>query len=173
MPDISKINVGGTPYGIAGTSLIAPVETSNVASQQYLTGDQFVYNGLLYKATTTIAQGGTITVGSNCQLADIVTKQINEINSSLTAHTFGTVVNITSYNSASNLYTFPSDGYVKMYANTGDNVNVKFYAGGTIMENQVGDSTKINVVSVYVKKGMQCYCTVSTSSSDVKFYPLT
>ena len=83
MSDISKINVGGTTYGISGTSLIAPVETSSTASQQYLEGDQFVYNGVLYKATTTIPNGGTITVGSNCQLAGDVTSQISEISSNL------------------------------------------------------------------------------------------
>ena len=37
---------------------------------------------------------------------------INEINAVVTAHEFGATVNLASYNSAANAYTFPSDGYV-------------------------------------------------------------
>lgn len=59
---------------------IATIQTTFTASKNYAVGEQFVYNGLLYKATTTIAQGGTITIGSNCALADNVTEQIRNAN---------------------------------------------------------------------------------------------
>lgn len=83
MSNISKINVGGTEYDISGISMIAPIESTQTASHNYAVGEQFVYQGLLYKATQQITIGDTITVGANCELADEVTKQIGEINSNL------------------------------------------------------------------------------------------
>jgi hypothetical protein len=63
--------------------MIAPIQTTLVASKAYAVDEQFIYNGLLYKATASIAQGGTITIDGNCELADSVTKQIKEL-----THTF-------------------------------------------------------------------------------------
>ncbi len=59
--------------------LIAYVQTTLTASKAYAIGDQFVYNGLLYKATAAIAQGGTIVINGNAVLADSVTEQINKL----------------------------------------------------------------------------------------------
>lgn len=64
--------------------MIAPILSSLVAPSGGLaSGDQFIYQGLLYKATATIAQGGTITINGNCTLADNVTEQIGKINTEL------------------------------------------------------------------------------------------
>lgn len=65
--------------------MIAPIQSNLTASKAYAVGEQFVYNGLLYKATATIAQGGTITINGNCALADNVTEQINDVNTTLSA----------------------------------------------------------------------------------------
>jgi hypothetical protein len=74
------VSVSGQITKLSKTEdLIAYVQTSLTASRNYAVGEQFIYNGLLYKATATIAQGGTITIGGNCALADSVTKQINNI----------------------------------------------------------------------------------------------
>ena len=64
--------------GATDLSMIAPIQTSLVASQAYAIGDQFIYNGLLYKATADISSGGTITIGGNCELSDTVVKQIGK-----------------------------------------------------------------------------------------------
>ena len=57
--------------------LIAPVLTSLVApTGGFSTGQQFIYNGLLYKATANISAGGTIVINGNAKLADCVTEQI-------------------------------------------------------------------------------------------------
>lgn len=66
--------------------LVAPIQLTLTADKTYNVGDQFVYNGLLYEVTATIAQGTVITVGSNVQLADTVAGQLSEINSKLVAH---------------------------------------------------------------------------------------
>lgn len=43
------------------------VETGNTASQAYAAGDLLVYDSRLYKASSSIAQGDTFTVGTNIE----------------------------------------------------------------------------------------------------------
>ena len=43
----------------------ATVEATNTASQSYKAGDYLALNNLLYRVTSPIASGGTITVGTN------------------------------------------------------------------------------------------------------------
>lgn len=58
---------------------IAPVEETATASQAYAAGEEFYYNGILYKATAAIAQGGTITPDTNCTTADKVSTEIKAL----------------------------------------------------------------------------------------------
>ena len=46
-------------------SMVATVETTTTASKNYAVGDLLVYDGKLYKVTSAIATGATITVGTN------------------------------------------------------------------------------------------------------------
>lgn len=65
------------PEDITDTQeMIAPIEAGPTASKAYAKGKQLIYNGLLYKVTTAIAQGDTLTVGTNIALSDDVTTQI-------------------------------------------------------------------------------------------------
>lgn len=57
-------------------SLIATVQPNLTAVKAYAVGEQFVYQGLLYKATAAISSGGTITINGNCTLAEKITEQI-------------------------------------------------------------------------------------------------
>lgn len=50
---------------------IAPVEVSTTAANAYAVGQYFWLNDILYAATTAIAAGEAITVGSNCAAAII------------------------------------------------------------------------------------------------------
>lgn len=74
-------------------AMIATVQPNLTAIKAYAKGEQFVYNGLLYKVTTAINSGGTITIGGNCELADSVTEQIRDI---LTEYIIGVSVTIAS-----------------------------------------------------------------------------
>ena len=58
---------------------IAPVEETATASQAYAIGEEFYRNGILYKATAAIAQGETITPGTNCTAADKVSTEIKAL----------------------------------------------------------------------------------------------
>ena len=70
-------NMGKT---LAGN--FATVQTSATASKAYAVGDYLVLNGLFYKVTAAIANGGTISVGTNVTLAN-VGRQLSNLNDSL------------------------------------------------------------------------------------------
>jgi hypothetical protein len=63
--------------------IIAPVET-NPATNAYAVGKQLIFNGLLCKATSAIAVGDTLAVGTNLALSDNVVEQIYSLNQGLT-----------------------------------------------------------------------------------------
>lgn len=44
---------------------IAPIEETTTTTQAYAVGDYLYYDGTLYKVTTAIASGGTISIGTN------------------------------------------------------------------------------------------------------------
>lgn len=56
--------------------IIAPVEKTNVASQNYVIGRHLMLNNILYKVTEAITAGQTIAVGTNVTVSDDVEKQI-------------------------------------------------------------------------------------------------
>ena len=56
--------------------IIAPVEKTNVASQDYVVGRHLVLNNILYRVTAAITAGQTIAVGTNIAISDDVEKQI-------------------------------------------------------------------------------------------------
>ena len=86
MSDIRTINVGGTEYYVVDESTLKIVcdnlETSTTASKTYNKGDYFYLNNKLYRVTSTIAQGGTITPNSNC-VQTSVDEELTSINSDL------------------------------------------------------------------------------------------
>lgn len=58
----------------------ASVEYTNTASKAYAIGDYLVYNNKFYKVTSAIAQGGTITVGTNVVQTN-VGDELDDLNS--------------------------------------------------------------------------------------------
>lgn len=66
--------------------IIAPVEKTNVASQNYVVGRHLVLNNILYKVTAAITAGQTIAVGTNVAVSDDVEKQIETNLSSINAN---------------------------------------------------------------------------------------
>lgn len=52
---------------------LAPVEVTSTASQAYAVNSFLVYNGQLYRVTAAVAQGDTLTVGTNIVAADVGT----------------------------------------------------------------------------------------------------
>ena len=72
-PENLRAKVEQLPWNFA--SLIAPTEATFTATRNYVTGDLFIVSNVLYKATSNIANGGTITPSTNCTattLAEII-----------------------------------------------------------------------------------------------------
>lgn len=63
---------------------IAPIENGPVASQSYVLGEQFSRNDILCRATTDIAQGATLVLDTNYEVADNVTHQLTSLKEALT-----------------------------------------------------------------------------------------
>ena len=63
-PENLRAKVEQLPWSF--TSLIAPTESAFVATRNYTTGSLFIVDNVLYKATSNIANGGTITPNTNC-----------------------------------------------------------------------------------------------------------
>lgn len=125
--------------------MIAPILSSLVAPSGGLaSGDQFIYNGLLYKATAAIAQGGTITINGNCTLADSVTKQIKNMSHTI----FGNEIDEGAG------YTTQTDGY---YTFTNDHSTGDFSMqlnGVSMIYKYIHADEPYVKISIYVKKGM-------------------
>ena len=67
----------------SNNSNLATVESGTTASQAYTVGDYLVYNGQLCKVTSAIAQGDTLTVGTNIEVTTSG-GEFKKINSDLT-----------------------------------------------------------------------------------------
>ena len=88
---------------------------------------------------------------------------------------FKPIVDISSYNSASNKYTFPEDGYVRLYADTNGsstyaNVGVYIYSSDesayamfTALSLPRAGGGAVNLA--YVKRGMKAYCVINGTAS--------
>lgn len=92
------------------------------------------------------------------------------------AHTVGTAVDISKYSSSSNLFTCPSDGYMKVIADVavGNQTSLRFPSGVTLVKSEVAVANHSVLTTVYVKKGMQFYVTRSESTySRIDYIPLS
>ena len=103
-------------------SNIANVE-ENPSTHAYIIGQQLIFNGLLYNATSAIAIGDTLEIGTNIALADNVVSQIDKIDKKLRheridfkQNIIDQLSNTTHYESADGLiqksvYVFLPSGY--------------------------------------------------------------
>lgn len=62
--------IEGLPWNFS--SLIAPTEVTNKATRNYTAGSYLILNNVLYKVTSNIANGGTITPNTNCTATTIM-----------------------------------------------------------------------------------------------------
>lgn len=63
----------------ANQSQIAYVETGTTTSRAYSVGEYFCWNGMLYRVTTAISNGGTINPGTNCEPKTVTTMPGSEL----------------------------------------------------------------------------------------------
>lgn len=89
----------------ASAKFTAPTEATSTASAAHATGEHFIYNGVLYIATTDIASGATITPNTNCRaVPGGIGGEVSELKSAIKAE--GRVIDNISTRS---LNIFPVD----------------------------------------------------------------
>lgn len=89
-------------------SNFAVIQASNVATQAFAIGDYLTYQGELYKVTSAIANGGTITPGTNCSKTNVGT-QLDALNDYLT--------NLIVYKAYSKTYSLTAGSGLNIYGN--------------------------------------------------------
>lgn len=158
-------------------SVIAPRQANNIATQKYEVGKQFIYNNILYTATAEIAKNGTINPSGNCSQSEDIVSQIGN----LKKNQKGTAVNLWQYNTASNKYTIPNDGYISLTTKgetvpSGDErITADLY---DISDNHIGAiSCPVNQISynsnlVFVKAGTKVWCSRERPNTDILYIPL-
>lgn len=150
-------------YTAAGKS-IAPVENGETAVGSYAIGDQFMREGVLYKAKTTIDSGDSLVLDTNYELEDDVTTQLSSVKQALsneaeTRAKLG-VHNLfdlegwlnkkgVTYTKSGNSYTFT------VGANTGNNNAYKFSSTPITVDlsSTITAGTALNVGFRFIKNG--------------------
>ena len=123
--------------------MIAPIEAGPTASKAYAKGKQLIYNGLLYKVTTAIAQGDTLTVDTNIELSDDVVTQLETLTKN--APKYGT-----SSSSASTTSKTATTTNGDFNLHTGSVVRVKFTYTNTATTPTLNvDSTGAHAIKAY------------------------
>ena len=91
----NAVTSGGlyTRFGTVDADL-ATAETSP-ASTAHSEGDLILYNSILYRVTAAIAQGDTLTVGTNIS-ATSVGDEVDSLKTALTGHTSDSTIHVTS-----------------------------------------------------------------------------
>lgn len=132
------------PQDITNTQeMIAPIEAGPTASKAYAKGKQLIYNGLLYKVTTAIAQGDTLTVGTNITFSDDVVTQLETLTKN--APKYGT-----SSSSASTTSKTATTTNGDFNLHTGSVVRVKFTYTNTATTPTLNvDSTGAHAIKAY------------------------
>lgn len=69
-PSNLRKKIEGLPWNFS--NIIAPTEVTNKATRNYAIGDYLILDNTLYKVTSAIANGGTITVGTNVSATTIM-----------------------------------------------------------------------------------------------------
>ena len=136
-----KVSTEGTAWGAAyandlesrintETNLLETnfghVETNTTASKSYSVGEALVLNGQMYKVTAAIAQGATLTVGTN-----IAVHSVSAINSNLGGLSFVKDADGKwGYKVAGADPVIPFKGYEKIASSvSGSSINVSAYPG--------------------------------------------
>ena len=94
---------------------------------------------------------------------------VTSVEDALDASTFGTAVDISSYNTPGNKYTAPSDGYAMVRASSSGALALLAVESVYITASQSGG---VGYASIYVKKGMRMYINYQTGTIEAYFYPL-
>ena len=176
------------PVMVSGVSL-----NGDIMDDAYA-GVQEKVSGGLSKSVELTVYGGIITVTEDDEVSFVLSKTTAELTAEigdledlettekdslvgavneLTNHTTGESVDLESYNTASNKYTFPSDGYVKLKTGTtiGQSIAVDISGMDLILRCSIADTASYTLCPV--RKGMTVFVNnIQGTGGYVRFTPL-
>ena len=126
---------------------IAPIEATTTSTAAHAVGEMFWLNGTLYKATSAIAVGGTITVGTNCE-AVVVGDELGELRSQ--------VINLENTIRSDKAITI-SDAIPAMADSVTIDVDPIRARNGTPSPSNIIDIIKVEDIDVYTFNGYTPY----------------
>lgn len=162
---------------LASQEIIAP--EFDAEAGVYAVGDLVIYQGGLYQFTTAHETAGA------WNPEEVAAVKVSEALSSLesgltnlTINTFGNNVDLSSYTSDDNLYTFPNDGYVCINSTTATTGTgqLTIYSSNSLGSNfgfvlNATDAWQGN--AVFVKKGMRAKVNSLATGFVALYIPLT
>lgn len=130
-------------------SVIATRQSNLIASKDYVIGEQFVYNNILYRATAAIARNATITIGGNATTADSISSQISNCPHYINPTSMTVVFD------ANGTYTIQKDGIYEIILNgTTQNDSHVYLNGFTILYTTAsGNVYRTDTVTFPLKAG--------------------
>lgn len=136
---------------------LAPIEATSTASQPYTVGKRLVYGGRLYKVTQAIAQGGTLTPGTNIT-PDTVDEELSTISTQLTWVEIGRETGTTPITFEANRY-HEFNVFVRVYA-LGGGVTFNFPAA------RLGETFFSQAIGTPIAGGV-CGADITTTSTSI------
>lgn len=120
--------------------------------------------------TTSIATIGDGTVTGAIDSINTIAQSNNDDIADLMKYNFDSGISLASYNSSSNQFTCPSDGYVKLNMGASGNLRGTIYLNDGIFLNCNDSLMSYFVFSLYVKKGSRIY--VDNLTGTASYYEL-
>ena len=160
------------PIGSGQTQeLIAPVQDTLIAKQNYAEGQQFILGGALFTVTKSggISVGDTINMNTDVEASDNITDQMNkDMSFVLGGQHYTGIQNATE----SDPYKAEYDGYLFVGGSSSTRWNLCFHTPYCAANNVMGD-TSYHVF--FIKKGMNLWFTINSSFAApmyARFFPI-
>ena len=168
---------GGEPTGNCAYKIATPF-TIQLTPHEISLLSQYAYVSTNGTTITLDYHNGEMAALSDvAQLSETVENAVEYLEDYIGANNIGNSITLNTENTSStNLYVFPSDGY--LYLNSGSvtsgNISVPVYgANGAVACCEYMIVTASNQRSgLFVKKGMKCYVSALTTGASVSFRPL-
>lgn len=152
---------------LAVESLIAPVQKTLIADKTYNVGNQFIYDDKLYKVTVLINATDNIVIGTNAELADDITTQMNARADIVSR------VNIPRDNT---FYECPSDGFLAINVKANQEMDIAIYGAvnnSYSLRKDIKNTTGTGMYDcIYLKKGMRVRSTWDDTKGYIVFHSI-
>lgn len=162
----NPVKSGGIYFALAGKADTGIVADDFDSTASYVIGNYCIENGKLYKFKANHSGAWSASDVDEIQ----ITGELATLKSGLTnlsRNNFGSGVDVTSYDTEANKYTFPDDGYLIGFIGS-DEIKVKILGATSSVQIEALLNTG---VAVSIRKGMRFYVMSNTAGKLVAYVP--